>query len=64
MGLIPQPLAGSSTETAPDLSSKPEQERLSHSAIPAVFRLIEAWQVRDEALWQHLEVFPTAFISY
>lgn len=54
MALLQQPLAGFSTDTAPDLSSKDVQERLSRSAIPAFFKLIEAWQVRDEAARQLL----------
>jgi hypothetical protein len=54
MALLQQPLAGFSTETAPDLSRKGVQERLSRSAIPAFFKLIEAWQVRDEAARQLL----------
>lgn len=54
MALSQQPLAGFSTETAPDLSDRHVQERLSRSAIPAFFKLIEAWQVRDEAARQLL----------
>lgn len=49
MALPQQSLAGFSTDIAPDLSDKHVQERLSRSAIPAFFKLIDAWQVRDEA---------------
>ncbi len=31
-----------------DLSSKPERERLSRSALKAFFNIMEKWQVRDE----------------
>ena len=48
MALLQQPLVGFSTDPAPDLSDKRVQERL-RSAIPAFFKLIDAWQVRDEA---------------
>lgn len=54
MALLQQPLAGFSTGRAPDLSNKQVQERLSRSAIPAFFKLTEAWQVRDEAARQLL----------
>jgi len=64
MGLLRQLLACCSTETAPDLLSKPAQERLGRSAIPAIFNIIEAWQVRDESLRQLLEVCSTAFTTY
>ncbi|HYL12205.1 MAG TPA: antitoxin Xre-like helix-turn-helix domain-containing protein, partial [Terriglobales bacterium] len=49
MALLEQPFAGFPTNTAPDLSDRHVQERLSRSAIPAFFKLIKAWQVRDEA---------------
>ena len=54
MALLQQHLAGFSTGTSPDLSDKHVQERVSRSAIPAFFKLIEAWQVRDEAARQLL----------
>jgi hypothetical protein len=54
MAFLQQPFAGFSTDTAPDLSDRRVQERLSRSAIPAFFKLIEAWQVRDEAARQLL----------
>jgi len=37
-----------------DLSSRDVQERLSRSAIPAFFRLVQAWRLRDEASRQLL----------
>lgn len=37
-----------------DLSNKDVQERLSRSAIPAFFRLVQAWNLRDEASRQLL----------
>lgn len=52
--VLQQPLAGFSTEAAPDLSDRRVQERLSRAAIPAFFKLIAAWQVRDEAARQLL----------
>jgi hypothetical protein len=54
MAVLQQPLAGFSTGSAPDLSDKHVQERLSRSAIPAFFKLAEAWQVRDDAARQLL----------
>ena len=51
---VRQPLAGFSTQAAPDLSSREVQERLSRGAIPAFFKLIDAWNVRDEAARQLL----------
>lgn len=47
-------IAGFSTDTAPDLSNRHIQERLSRASIPAFFRLVQAWQVRDEAARQLL----------
>lgn len=41
----------SSTAGAPeavDLSSKPQRERLSRSALRGFFRIIERWKIRDE----------------
>jgi|SRR5581483_3480798 len=52
--VLQQPLVGFSTEAAPDLSDRRVQERLSRAAIPAFFKLIGAWQVRDEAARQLL----------
>ena len=54
MALLQQALAGFSTDTASDLANKRIQERLSRSAIPAFFKLIETWRVRDEAARQLL----------
>lgn len=54
MATLQQPLAGFSTEKAADLSNKDVQERLSRSAIPAFFKLVQAWQLRDEAARQLL----------
>lgn len=54
MATFQQPLAGFSTETTPDLSRKETQERLSRSAVPAFFKLAEAWHLRDDAARQLL----------
>src|SRR5450759_420487 len=54
MALLQQPLAGFSTGIPSDLSSKDVQEGLSRSAIPAFFKLTQAWQVRDDAARQLL----------
>ena len=54
MAIFQQPLAGFSTDKAVDLSDRHVQERLSRSAIPAFFRLTQAWQLRDEAARQLL----------
>lgn len=54
MALLQQPLAGFSTDTAPNLANKEVQERLSRSAVPAFFKIIDAWSVRDEAARQLL----------
>jgi len=49
MPILQQPLVGFSTAKAPNLSRREVQERLSRSAILAFFKLIDAWNVRDEA---------------
>ena len=54
MAILQQALAGFSTRNAADLSSRAVQERLSRSAIPAFFKLAQAWQLRDEAARQLL----------
>jgi len=54
MATLQQPLAGYSPDKALDLSSRDAQERLSRSAIPAFFKLAQAWQLRDEASRQLL----------
>ena len=41
-------LAGFSAEKAADLSSRPVQARLSRAAVPAFFKLAEAWRLRDD----------------
>jgi hypothetical protein len=47
-------LVGFSSDKAADLSSRDARERLSRAAIPAFFRLAEAWGLRDEAARQLL----------
>lgn len=54
MELLQTPTAGFLPAAAPDLSDKRVQEHLSRAAIPAFFKLAEAWQVRDEAARQLL----------
>jgi len=54
MATLQQPLAGFSADSAVDLSSREVQERLSRSAIPALFKLAQAWQLRDESSRQLL----------
>jgi hypothetical protein len=54
MAVIQQPLAGFSTDAAPDLSNKEVQARLSRSAIGAFFKMVDVWRVRDEAARQLL----------
>jgi hypothetical protein len=46
--------AGFAATKTVDLSSKDVQERLSRSAIPAFFRMAQAWQLRDESSRQLL----------
>ena len=48
MATFRRPLGGFSTGTVPDLSRKETRERLSRPAVPAFFRIAEAWQLRDE----------------
>lgn len=48
MATFRQPLAGFSIGTTPDFSCKETRERLSRPAVPAFFRIAEAWQLRDE----------------
>ena len=52
--LLQHSIAGFSAEKAVDLSTKQIQEKLSRSAIPAFFRICEAWQLRDESSRQLL----------
>jgi hypothetical protein len=54
MAILQRALAGFSTRNTADLSSRDVQERLSRSAIPAFFKLAQAWQLRDEAARQLL----------
>jgi Protein of unknown function (DUF2384) len=49
MATAQQPLAGFSTATAPDLSNKVVRERLSRAAVPAFFKIAQAWRLRDES---------------
>src|ERR1700747_3185087 len=54
MAVAQQPLVGFSTQSAPDLSNKAVQERLSRAAVPAFFKLAQAWRLRDESARQLL----------
>ena len=54
MATVQQPLAGFSAGKVIDLSSREDRERLSRSAIPAFFKLAQAWQLRDETSRQLL----------
>ncbi len=54
MATIQHPLVGFSAETIVDLSRRETQERLSRSAVPAFFKLAEAWQLRDDSARQLL----------
>lgn len=54
MAILQQPLVGLPTDTAPDLSNRQVQERLSRSAVSAFFKLVQAWSIRDEAARQLL----------
>jgi hypothetical protein len=54
MATIQPPPIGFSAETVVDLSCRKTQERLSRSAVPAFFKLAEAWQLRDESARQLL----------
>jgi Antitoxin Xre-like helix-turn-helix domain len=46
--------AGFAVAAAPDLSRSDVQERLSGAAIPAFFKVMGAWQVRDDVARQLL----------
>lgn len=48
MTILSKPFAALWPESPPDLAKKDVQERLSRSAIPAFFKLVEAWKIRDE----------------
>ena len=47
-------LAGFAADRAVDLSSRAVQERLSRAAVPAFFKVAEAWSLRDEIARQLL----------
>src|SRR5688572_21298762 len=56
-GLMPtlqQSIAGFVAESAADLSSRPVQQKLSRSAVPAFFKIMETWGLRDESARQLL----------
>jgi Protein of unknown function (DUF2384) len=48
VALIRHTLAGFSADKAIDLSNKAAQLRLSRAAVPAFFRLAQAWALKDE----------------
>ena len=48
MVVAQQTIAGFSAESAADLSKKDVQARLSRAAIPAFFKLADAWSLKDE----------------
>ena len=54
MPTLAKPFVGYSIDKATDLSDRDTQERLSRSAIPAFFRIAQAWQLRDESARQLL----------
>ncbi len=49
MAAAQQPLVGFSTPGAPDFSDRAVQARLSRAAVPAFFKLAQAWGLRDES---------------
>ncbi len=49
MTALHQPVLGFSTQGAPDLSDRSVQARLSRAAVPAFFKLAQAWDLRDES---------------
>jgi hypothetical protein len=51
---VERPAAGFSADRAVDLSNKEVQERLSRAAVPAFFRMVRAWSLRDESARQLL----------
>jgi len=55
MAVLEATLAGFSAERAVDLSNKPAQVRLSRAAVPAFFKLTDAWGLKDEAARQLLQ---------
>ncbi len=54
MPTLQERLAGFSSATAVDLSNRDVHERLSRAAIPAFFKLAEAWGLRDDSARQLL----------
>jgi len=52
--VLTQPRAGFSVAAAPDLSRRDVQERLSGAAVPAFFKVMDAWSVRDDVARQLL----------
>jgi hypothetical protein len=54
MAVVEQTLVGFSADRAVDLSDRTAQIRLSRAAVPAFFKLAEAWTLRDEAARQLL----------
>jgi uncharacterized protein (DUF2384 family) len=48
MKVLEPGLTGFATGPIADLSKRDVQERLSRPAIPAFFKLVEAWKLRDE----------------
>lgn len=48
MPAVQSPLAGFSADVRIDLTRRDVQERLSRTAIPAFFKMAQAWQIRDE----------------
>jgi len=54
MATVQQPLAGFATASAADLSKREVQEKLSPAAVPAFFKIADAWTLRDEAARQLL----------
>lgn len=54
MTLVRETPAGFVAPTIVDLSDKTVQEKLSHTAISAFFKLAQAWQLRDDAARQLL----------
>jgi|SRR5688572_12700944 hypothetical protein len=49
MPTIQKPHAGFMVDKAVDLSNKDVQQRLSRSALPAFFRIVQNWELRDES---------------
>src|SRR5215510_13354206 len=54
MPTLEKTFAGYSIDKAVDLSNRATQERLSQAAIPAFFKIVQAWQLRDESARQLL----------